>query len=239
MHGARLEGSAVALSIGAGTGGLRCVVSTFGGALKDRWNGALMRQQRRRWNDSAGRFLLDAIGSFGWSVLERKSAHTKTQIQDFVRYHFGGGGITRGSYSLAQAMVETGYSRSQFARAAKALNQRWLRTARGGNFLITAEQLEDMAAWLKQDFWCPKHHLYKCIDCATTERPHFSMGMCVRCYRRVERYMRALGLETFSAANILALLDLLRPDAVPEDVRSRLEAGRCPPLEQIKKVVAP
>lgn len=149
----------------------------------------------RRWTDKERKVLFDGIGSLGWSTLERRTGRTRAAIWAQVRRHYGGGGITRGCYSLAQAIQETGYSASQLRRASTALNQRWARTSGTGNYLIQAEQLEECAAWLLLDFWSVQHRLYCCVGCATTQRPHHSKGLCCACYRRTTRYMAEQGID--------------------------------------------
>lgn len=195
----------------------------------------------RRWTEEEGRALFDGIGSFGWSVLERRTGHSRREIWDRVRREFGGGGITRGSYSLSEAVTETGYSRTQLRRAAKALNQRWPRTAKGGNYLLTGEQLEDLVAWLQQGFWSQKHHLYRCGDCGTQSRSHFSNGLCLRCYRRVGRFCRKIGLIC-SADAILAQLEsrLVKPKIQSFTfyvVYQRLKVGKFSSLEEMRRVL--
>lgn len=190
---------------------------------------------KERWTKEEERALLDGIGSFGWQALIRRSGHSRRAIWDKIRHLFGGGGITRGSYSIRQAMEETGYSLSQLERAASALNQRWQRTAKGGNFLISAEQLEDLANWLVDDFWSVGHRLYSCPGCNATTREkgvkgsHFSNGLCRNCYRATTRYMKLkLGIKTTPQA----LLEHLQNP--PPPIRSRLEGGRLLPLKELK-----
>lgn len=207
--------------------GSKRTAHTTADARKTRSTGALTT---RRWTEEQRRALLDGIGSFGWSVLENRTQHTRPEIREKIRREFGGGGITRGSYSLAQAMLETGYSRSQLDRAAEALNQRWQRTARRGDYLITVEQIEDMVVWLQNDFWSKKHHLYNCEECGSSERRHFSGGLCQPCYRRFQRHVqkrclqaRPKALHTFA----MQLSGGSGPDGLfLEQMRLRLASGR-------------
>ena len=152
--------------------------------------------KKQRWTPKQLKELLDGIGSFGWQVLQRRTgARSRPAITQKIKREFGGGGITRGSYSLEQAMAETGYARTQLIRAAKALNQRWPRTSKGGNYLITEVQLEEMAAWLSQDYWARKQHLYACLDCGTRVRPHRGGGLCAACYSHNRRLAAAVGMS--------------------------------------------
>lgn len=185
-----------------------------------------------RWTKKQTNALLDSIGSVGWKGLQRRTGHTKAEIWAKVRRSFGGGGITRGSYSLEEAMQETGYSRSQLERACRACNMVWKRTAKGGNFTITAEQLELMASWLKTDYWCVKHHLYACSDCETSERPHYSGGLCLRCYRRSARWLALRGYRL--RAQIL--LDYALSTGASLD-KEKLKLGRLPALSLLQKVI--
>lgn len=195
----------------------------------------------KKWEPEEVKVLLDDIGSFGWKALERRSKHSKTEIWAKVNREFGGGGITRGSYSLSQAMDETGYARSQFIRASKALNQRWLRTAKGGNYLITAEQLEDMVFWLKDDFWSAKHHLYGCMQCEGSKDRHYAIGLCFKCYHKVKRYVKRTFKIRFTTEYILKRLDSSFTEGstvIPflEQIRNRLKLGKCPPIKDLEKV---
>lgn len=192
------------------------------------------RSDPMKWTTKQERALLDGIGSFGWSVLERRTGHTRNAIWAKVQRDLGGGGITRGSYSLAQAMEETGYSRTQFERAASALNQRWQRTARGGNYLITAEQIEDIAHWLAQDFWCVRHRLYGCGNCATTSRPHHAGGLCRVCYHRAARFTRRVFRVRFTPEDLLDYVQ--KRGGSEERVVKYLESGRFPPFADLVRL---
>lgn len=194
----------------------------------------------RFWTEKQTKALLDGIGAFGWAALKRKTGHSEREIWDKVRREFGGGGITRGSYSLSQAQEETGYARSQLERAAAALNQRWQRTSKRGNYLITAEQLEDLANWLAQDFWCRKFHLYNCVQCGKSVFPHYSLGYCKPCHSVLRRYVLTTIKVPFTSVGIKSYVDTKEP---PEQDRlfyqlvlERLNAGRGVSIEQLEKV---
>lgn len=187
------------------------------------------------WTNKQLKALLDNIGVAGWSVLQRKTGgRSKAAIYSAIQKHFGGGGITRGTYQLEEAMAETGYSRTQLQRAARALNQRWLRTKKRGAWLITGEQLEDMVDWLRVDYWSKPLELYCCLQCGTTARPHHRAGLCLRCFWRFRRaaakagvpgtvpklqeWVQSMGISTFRTQRIVV----------------NLEAGRAPNLDDLE-----
>jgi hypothetical protein len=188
------------------------------------------------WTRQEEQRLLDGVGSFGWQTLQRRcGAKTRGAIQAKIRRDYGGGGITRGTYSLLEAIQETGYSRTQLRRAAEALGQRWGRTAKGKNhtFLITGEQLEELVAWLSHDFWSKKLKLYGCHSCGTQTDPHYSFGCCLGCFKTLRRYALRLGLP-FTAK---ALLDILEGKTLPHDVQRihhNLKAGWAPTRDQLE-----
>ena len=182
--------------------------------------------------------MMDGVGGFGWSALTRRcGGRSRGAVQKKILREFGGGGITRGTYSILQAMAETGYHVTQLRRAAQALNQRWARTARGGNFLISAEQLEECAVWLQKDYWSVRLRLYGCCRCGSDTKPHFSLGHCKPCYERMYRYARNLGL-VFSSEKLLVVVRLLRSQSVEharvlESIQARLELGQPPNKEDL------
>lgn len=170
-----------------------------------------------RWTPKQLQGLLDGIGSFGWTVLRKRVGQSRPAddcrrtthaIRAKVRREFGGGGITRGTYSLNQVSEETGYHRTQLKRAMQALGQRWTRTARRGDYLISAEQVEEMVTWLQHDFWSPRHELYCCLRCGTSTQTHYCFGLCERCYRKMRRYSESKALQ-FTAKALLEVVDLL------------------------------
>jgi len=193
------------------------------------------------WKASEVKALLDGIGSFGWTALQRRcGGRSKMAIYLKVRREFGGGGITRGSYSLGQAEQETGYHETQLRRAARALNQRWARTARGGDYLITAEQIEECIAWLVHDYWCKKLRLYCCLECGTDTKPHYSFGLCCPCFNVLRRYAKGLGLP-FAATQFLALVQVTkqrypRHSRLLDPMLARLELGRSLDREMLQQL---
>jgi hypothetical protein len=199
----------------------------------------------KAWAPKERRALLDAVGAFGWIALQRKCGlgedkrqRTKGAITQKIRRDFGGGGITRGSYSLEEAMAETGYARTQLRRAAKALGQRWVRTAKGGNFLISAEQLEDMSGWLARDYWSKPLELYACVQCGTETRPHHRSGCCEPCYHRLRRLAASLGLPR-ATRPLFALVQIARAqgtDPVLDRVEARLRHGKAPDAAELRHV---
>lgn len=181
------------------------------------------------WTDGQKRALRDFIGVAGWTVIRRKcGGRSRQAVLSMVRRELGGGGITRGSYSLAEAMRETGYSRTQLERASAALNQRWLRTGRKGVFLITGDQLEDMAGWLRHDYWSKSLRIYCCLQCGTVDRPHHTFGLCRSCHGRLGRVARRYGVP-WTASGLLEWLGRSGATGPRVDrVVASLRVGRAP-----------
>lgn len=177
-----------------------------------------------RWTSDRLKVLFDGVGSFGWRTLERRTGATRNAIWKAIQRYYGGGGITRGTYSLSQAMAETGYASTQLRRAARALGQRWNRTGKGSvhHFLITGEQLEEMAAWLKVDYWAIGLKLYGCTNCGTNEAPHHRVGMCRPCYFRCRRIAIQNGLPY----RISDLIDIVRSIDIGSDGADILQSLR-------------
>lgn len=187
------------------------------------------------WTPKQAKALFDQVGVAGWSVIQKKTGgRSKAAVLSRMRREFGGGGITRGTYQLAEAIRETGYSATQFRRAADALNQRWLRTKKRGAYLITGEQLEDMVEWLSHDYWSKKLRLYCCIQCGTTERPHHTFGLCLPCHRKLARRADKAGLP-WSAPRLLEWVQKLGLDGIRvQNIIVNLKAGRAPPLDDLE-----
>jgi hypothetical protein len=151
----------------------------------------------RRWTAEERRALLNGIGVYGHDWIGRHTnGRSRKAVTEKIAREFGtGGGMCRGTYSLAQLAEATGYTRRQLQRAGRALGQRWARTGRGGNHLITDDQLVCLVEWLGTDYWCAKLRLYACIECGTERRPHECLGLCRRCFDRHRRLAQGLGLE--------------------------------------------
>lgn len=185
------------------------------------------------WTAEQLRALLDGVGGFGWQVLQRRTCRSKAAIEAKIFREYGGGGITRGSYSLSQVCDETGYHSSQLKRAQRALKQRWIRTARGGDFLISPEQVEEMVTWLGHDYWSIKHELYGCTRCGTDSRPHKRMGLCDRCFTWVSYRLIRLKLPA-SRTKLLAITLQVREDPVVLRMRTILKKGQAPSIDDLK-----
>ena len=214
-----------------------------------------MARVARRWTEKEEKALLDGVGAFGWSALRKRTSksgvvdpakeddpklRTKAAIQEKIRRTFNGGGITRGSYTVNQAERETGYDRTQLKRAAKALSQRWSRTAKGGNYLISAEQIEDIVAWLAHDYWSIRLELYCCEGCGTDTQEHYRFGLCRRCFTRLYYYARTRLQLPFSKSGLLALLGQKREGAKETHfldlMIARVEAGKAPLKEDLQRI---
>lgn len=192
--------------------------------------------QKPRWSLVQVRALLDGVGGFGWQVLERRTGRTRRAITAKVFREFSGGGITRGSYSLKEICEETGYLPKQFKRAREALQQRWIRTARGGDFLIAPEQVDEMVAWLKNDYWSQKTKLYACTRCGTDSNPHYMHGLCYRCFRFIRYRLEKAGLSAVPQKLLDVTLQLEQTDAVIRSIAA-LERGQLPQWADLKKVI--
>ena len=151
----------------------------------------------RRWTKREILDLYSQIGSAGDAKLGRVFKHRSlTAIRAKAWRVFGTTSRTRGTYSLDEVKRETGYSRTQLLRAQKALRQRWQRTRRGGVFMITLDQVQEMSDWLKGDYWCVKYGIYSCAWCGMSDRPHSFRGLCVSCGTKYRRLCLAAGLPS-------------------------------------------
>lgn len=188
------------------------------------------------WTKKEEKKLLDGVGSFGWSTLVRRTGgRSKGAIIKKIKREFGGGGITRGTYTLQQVMDETSYSRTQLQRAAQSLGQRWNRTAKGKNhpFLITGEQLEELVIWLSHDYWSKALSLYGCVNCGTDQEDHYTFGCCLRCYKTLRRIASSRQLP-FTAKSLLEVLDGHELDPELQRIHHNLTAGRAPNCQQLE-----
>lgn len=136
------------------------------------------------WTKQEEYTIFQGVGIYGLDWFQRKTGRTLDAVQAKARRLYGHGGLTRGSYSLREAAEKTGYHIGQLRRAMQALRQKWKRTSPKGSFLIYEEQLEELAQWLKTDYWNIQHRLYGCLWCNTERRPHYALGLCQRCYNR-------------------------------------------------------
>jgi hypothetical protein len=171
-------------------------------------------------------------------VLQKKvGGRTKDAIWKKVQREFGGGGITRGSMSLYEALKVSGYSRTHFLRAARALNQRWLRTKKHGDFIITFEQYDDIICWLGHDYWSKKLEAYCCLQCGTKARPHHIGGFCNPCFQRFRRRSRKLGVP-HRAEQLREWVEKLPEDFRVHRALINLRAGRLPTIEDLEYLCA-
>lgn len=176
--------------------------------------------QRKRWTKKAENALIQGAGVYGISwFLKRVDGRTPDAVYAKARELIGAGGLTRGSYSLRQVCDMTGYNRTQILRAREALAQKWKRTSAKGSYIVYEDQLLDIVAWLKKDYWSKKHNLYVCLWCTTESMPHWSQGLCKRCYDCYAKRLQRLGLPL----NPLDLLGVL--DNLSDKARNRLERG--------------
>jgi hypothetical protein len=190
-----------------------------------------------RWSRKQKQNLLLGIGAYGLDWLRRKAGErTRDALYGQIRRSCGGGGLTRGNYTLAEAAEATGYNREQLERAGNALAQRWARTSRTGPFMLSEEQIEQLTAWLKQDYWCGRLRLYGCLRCGTVRQRHRALGLCTRCYWTVRRVAVGASLP-FGASALAARVKALlasEPEGDDHDFLALLDARlahRWAPLE--------
>lgn len=152
----------------------------------------------KRWTKDECLALLNHMGVAGVAKLRREVGGDRSEkaISAKAWREYQTGSLTRGSYSLLALQHETGYAKSQLHRAQRALRQRWHRTKAGGNYMISLAQLDELAEWLKTDYWGPQFALYGCVWCTTQSRPHRQLGLCGRCYYQYRRRCIAAGLPT-------------------------------------------
>ena len=181
----------------------------------------------RRWSKREVNNLLLGAGAFGIEWLRAQTGQPygehgpKHRSEKAVRNKasiMGLGGLTRGAYTLRSLMRETGYTRKQLVRAQYALNQKWKRSGPRGYFLVTEDQRDDILEWLKHDYWCRPKHLYACMWCGGSRRPHYSAGLCGTCHRRHLRLCGQLGLPAGLMAQA-QLVGLVRRRAVGGEVQ--------------------
>jgi len=158
----------------------------------------------RHWTKAEELSLLQGVGSNGLAWICRKggrpypwskSYRSKSSVYTKLYRMSGGGGVTRGSYTLAGLIRLTGYNSSQLKRAMRALKQKWKRTSPNGSFLITEDQFEEIAAWLGLDYWSKPHRLYKCLWCHARNFQHRAYGLCEQCYKKYDNRLRQLGVN--------------------------------------------
>lgn len=164
------------------------------------------------WTKHEEYTIFQGVGIYGLDWFRRKTGRSLDAVQAKARRMYGPGGLTRGSYSLREAVEKTGYHASQLRRAMQALRQKWKRTSPRGSFLIYEEQLEELVQWLKKDYWNIRHRLYGCLWCDTETRAHYALGLCQKCYIRYTQRLHRGQLP-------LQCEDLL------EAVRLRFESG--------------
>lgn len=161
----------------------------------------------KRWGKDEVRVLLDGVGNYGLSHFQKKSGkpheyvgapknRSRKAVYNKILREFGPGGLTRGVYTVQRLVEGTGYNREQLHRAREACKQKWKRIGPRGAYLITEEQMEEIVEWLKHDYWASVHHLYCCLHCNTDRRPHYSLGLCTRCYSKYRRSLVKCNLPT-------------------------------------------
>jgi len=197
----------------------------------------------RRWTKKETQALLEGVGVFGIAWFRRRGGspfdwpnapenRSKDAVYAKAARVYGGGGLSRGAYSLRRAAETTGYSATQLRRAMKALAQKWKRTSSDGSFLIYDEQLNELTDWLRSDYWSKAHRLYSCLWCGTADRRHYSIGLCNTCYHRYYRRLLRAGIPTSVRELLLFVRRLKRryDDEFLESAEDNLVRGRAIPV---------
>lgn len=157
----------------------------------------------RHWKKEEELAILQGIGANSCKWLCRKGGNRSISALYHKLDRLGyNGGLTRGSYTLAQLIELTGYSRWQLKRAMNMCGQKWRRTSTKGSFVITEDQVEEICAWLGKDFWSKKHRLYRCLWCNTQDIDHAKIGLCINCYNEYRRLLRLFGLRKYNIKEI-------------------------------------
>jgi len=164
--------------------------------------------------------------------------HTRRAAESKLARLTGRGALGRGSYTLRQLILQTGYTREQLRRASSALNQKWKRLDPRGAFLVTEEQRDELIAWLAHDYWATVHRLYGCLHCSTEARAHRALGLCGRCYHGYRRACRARGLQISPKRQARALACAGQTDKLAEETLLRMRRGMAPDLVTLDHVVA-
>lgn len=192
-------------------------------------------RERMSLTDGAGRYSLEWLQKRAGQPHEWPNAPAgrsrRAIYAQFRRLH-GYGGLTRGANTLDQLLQATGYGRSHFLRAGRALGQQWRRLTPRGPWLITEEQNDKIIAWLRTDHWSKAKRLDGCLWCSTTSAPMHALGLCRKDYRRYRRVCRALGLPTSPQAQIGAVMAIGGPAGMVD----RIERGLALAMENLTEI---
>lgn len=202
----------------------------------------------RRWTKGENRALMDGVGVFSvaWFCKQAgptgsyPSAPTRSRkaIYNHAARLLGRGGLKRGTQDLEQAGRETGYTRRQILRAQRALAQKWKRLSPRGDYLITFEQLDEIVGWLQQDYWCPKLHLYGCVNCGDNRKPTRGNGKCPKCYWLLRNLSQKHGIPTNLNQLRVYVQSLDDQSALMRLIREHLERGWGLTVKQTKYLIA-
>lgn len=180
------------------------------------------------WAKSDEYTLLQGVGICGLDWFQRRIGRTLDAVVSKARRVYGSSSLTRGAYTLRGAARRTGYHVLQLRRGQSALRQKWKRTSPHGSFLIYEEQLDELVAWLKTDYWSGHHRLYGCLWCDTDCRSHYALGLCRRCYQRYAQRLYRGGFPTSNSDLLQVVRENLKlVNAVfLVDVETQLARGR-------------
>jgi hypothetical protein len=159
----------------------------------------------KRWTKQEEQALLHGVGVYGVAWFQKNTGdaldwpaapkgRTRRAVYSKAYRMYGIGGLSRGTYTLRRLICETGYGPSHFYRAMRACGQKWKRTSVRGRYLICEDQVDELLAWLRQDYWGKRHRLYRCSWCGVEHRRHHAQGLCRRCYQRYAQRLWRAGL---------------------------------------------
>jgi hypothetical protein len=174
------------------------------------------RSRWKRWTRAEELKLLASTSEASATTLRRLAGRGEGAIRQKARRMWGSGSLTRGTLSLRDVIKSTGYNWRQLRRAQLALRQRWCRLRRGGRYMISEAQVEEILGWLKLDYWSRPTRAYACGWCGTSQEPHRALGLCRRCYGRYRVALKALDLTEVGQEGLSDLVRAyLRPRADP------------------------
>lgn len=193
--------------------------------------------KNRHWTKREYYAVLQGVGANSVAWLCKKAGNRSySAVVSKLARNTGLGGLRRGSFTLSSLVRITGYNVSALKRAQRALKQKWKKTSKNGHFLITEDQLEELAAWLGLDYWSKPHRLYKCLWCHTRGEHHRAYGLCTICYSLYDRKLIALNINR----NLKSVKKYVEDSSLSIEDKERantfLNKKRAIPLEILAKI---
>lgn len=202
----------------------------------------------KRWSKKEERVLLQGLGICSLLWLQSHTGcsyefgddpkgRTWRAIYNKALRMCGPGGITRGTYSLKAICDSTGYDARQVRRALAALAQKWKRTSGKGTYMIHEEQVEELLAWLKNDYWCMKYRLYGCFYCGGKNRKHVARGLCNLCWYQYRRRLSANKLPVRHVSLLRFVRKLKKTNTSIVDIEVHLKTGLALKRAMIRRLI--